>query len=130
METIVTHGKTGLTFAETSEAITFLIRDLIDGAQKDFIVERRREHRHPLTTPVTVLPVGRLAAAFLAVTRDVSTKGISFLHTAPVDDHYLYLQFPESPQGSLTVVMEVLRRRKIGPLWEIAGSFRVKRKPE
>jgi hypothetical protein len=129
METIITHGGTGLTFAETGEAITSLIRDLIDQAQKDFVVDRRRERRCPLLTPVTVLPVGRLAAAFAAVTHDISTRGISLLHTGPVDDHYLYLQFPESPQGSLTVVMEVLRRRKIGPLWEIAGNFRVKRKP-
>jgi hypothetical protein len=130
METTITHGKTGLTFAETGEAITSLIRDLIDGSQKDFILDRRRERRHHMLTAVTVMPVGRLATAFVAVTRDVSTKGISFLHTAPVDDHYLYLQFPESSQGSLTVIMEVLRRRQVGPLWEIAGNFRVKRKPE
>jgi hypothetical protein len=129
METTTTQNGTGLTFAENGEAIATLIRDLIDGAQKDYIVDRRRESRHPLATPVAVLPVGRLAAAFVAVTRDVSTKGISFLHTAPVEDHYLYLQFPESPQDSLTVVLEVLRRRRIGPLWEIAGNFRAKKKP-
>src|SRR5436190_12379865 len=129
METTATQNGTGLEFAETGEAISSLIRDLIDGSQKDYILDRRRESRHPLATPVTVLPVGRLADAFVAVTRDVSTKGISFLHTAPVDDHYLYLQFPESPQGSLTVVLEVLRRRRIGSLWEIAGNFRAKKKP-
>ena|SRR5438132_943164 len=126
METTTTHNGSRLEFAETSEAVTGLIRGLIDGAQKDYIVDHRRERRHPLVTPVTVLPVGRLADAFVAVTRDASTRGISFLHTTPVDDHYLYLQFPESPQSALTLVMEVLRRRQIGLLWEIAGSFRVK----
>jgi hypothetical protein len=128
METTTQNG-TGLTFAETGAAVTSLIRDLIDGSQKDYILDRRRERRHPILTPVMVLPVGRLAAAFEAVTRDVSTRGISFLSTAPIDEHYVYLQFPESPLSSLTLVVEVLRCRKIGPLWEIAGSFRVKRRP-
>jgi hypothetical protein len=110
-------------FAESSEEITALIRRLTDDAQKDFLVDRRREHRYPLLVPVVVTPVG--GPGFTAVTRDISRRGISFLHTTTIDDHYVYLQFPELLETP-AIVVEVLRRRQVGPLWEIAGAFRAR----
>lgn len=103
--------------------ITALVRGLIDDAQKDFVVDRRREHRFPLSVPLTVTPVGNAiqpSEEFVAVTRDISTRGISFFQIDPVDDHYVSIRFGES---AVKVVIEVLRCRKIGPLWEIAGKF-------
>jgi hypothetical protein len=105
---------------EAGLAITVFIRELVDEAQRDFVVDRRREHRFPLLIPVTVTPVREGASTFAAVTRDVSLRGVSLLHTGPVEDHYLRIQFkPDAPP----VVIEVLRRRKVGPLFEIAGKF-------
>ena len=113
--------------AEKKEVITAFIRELIDDAQKAFIADRRREPRYPLSVPVAITPVGearrQLTGAFDAVTRDISTSGISFLHTSLVNDHYLNLRFTEARPDAPTIVIEVLRRRKIGPLWEIAGKF-------
>jgi hypothetical protein len=127
METTNELDEPGLTSAESKEAITSLVRELIDEAQQDFIVDRRRDRRYPLFVPVTVTPVGeasrRLNSTFVAVTRDVSAGGISFLHTSPVDDHYLYLRFTESRLDAAAIVIEVLRRRQVGPLWDIAGKF-------
>jgi hypothetical protein len=101
-------------------AITAFIRELVDEAQQDFVVDRRREHRFPLLIPVIVTPIREGASTFAAVTRDISLRGVSLLHTGPVEDHYLRIQFkPDAPP----VVIEVLRRRKVGPLWEIAGKF-------
>jgi hypothetical protein len=127
MDTIQKEPELEQIVAENKEVITAFIRGLIDDAQKAFIADRRRELRHPLSVPVTVTPVGdanrRLTGAFVAVTRDISTTGISFLHTNLVNDHYLNLRFTESRPDAPTIVIEVLRRRKIGPLWEIAGKF-------
>lgn len=103
--------------------IATLVRGLIDEAQKDFVVDRRRERRVPLSIPLTVTPVGnaiRRSGEFIAVTRDISTRGVSFFHTDPADDHYLCIRSGES---QIKVVIEVLRCRKVGPLWEIAGKF-------
>lgn len=111
------------TLAESSEEITALIRRLTDDAQKDFLVDRRREHRYPLLVPISVTPVG--GTGFTAVTRDVSRRGISFLHTSPIDSHYVYLRFSEL-LDTPAIVVEVLRRREIGPFWEIAGAFRAR----
>ena len=57
------------------------------------------------------------------MTRDISTRGVSFFHTAPVNEAYLSLQFPESQQSMEAVTVEVIRCRKVGPLYEIAGKF-------
>jgi hypothetical protein len=127
MDTIQKEPELEQISAEKKEAIADFIRELIDDAQKAFIADRRREHRHPLSVPVAITPVAEASrqrnGAFVAVTRDISTNGISFLHTSLVNDHYLNVRFTESRPDAPTVVIEVLRRRKIGPLWEIAGKF-------
>ena len=111
--------------AEYKQRINSLVRRLIDDAQKDFVVDRRREHRHPVSVPVIVRPIGdrHMTDGFVAVTRDISTRGVSFFHTAPINYHYLTLHFPESQQSTEAVTIEVLRCHKIGPLFEIAGKF-------
>jgi PilZ domain len=112
------------TAIERSESATAdLIRDLLDEGQKNFVMERRREHRCPLLLSVTVTPVGEPEGEFEAVTRDISSSGISILHTAPVDAPYLNLRFTESRPDAATIIIEVLRRRKVGPMWETAGKF-------
>ena len=118
MDSTIQHTKTD--HDEAVLAITAFIRELVDEAQRDFVVDRRREHRFPLLIPAAVTPVREGASTFAAVTRDVSLRGVSLLHTGPVEDHYLRVQFKADAPP---VVIEVLRRRKVGPLFEIAGKF-------
>lgn len=107
------------------QRIISLVRGLIDDEQRDSITDRRRVHRHPLSVPVIARPIGdrQMADGFVGVTRDISTRGVSFFHTAPVNEHYLSLHFPESRQSTEAVTVEVIRCRKLGPLYEIAGTF-------
>jgi hypothetical protein len=117
--------KTEPILAKQKQKIISLIRGLIDEEQKAPSVDRRHKRRHTLSVPVIVRPVGDcpMAEEFVGVTRDISTIGISFFHTAPVNEHYLRLHFPESPYSAEGVTIEVARCRKIGPLYEIAGKI-------
>jgi hypothetical protein len=127
MKTTISPSESKPTLADTREAITALIRKLIDDIEEDFIVDHRREGRHATLMPVNVVPVSEtgqsLATAFVAVVHDLSSRGISMLHTSEIEHTYLFLRFPDARVKTEGVVLEVLRRRKIGPLWEIAGKF-------
>jgi hypothetical protein len=62
--------------------------------------------------------------AFLAVTRDISVGGLCMYHLQNVTARFLQLEL--SGHGSdeqLGVVLEVVRCRQTGPLFEIAGRF-------
>jgi hypothetical protein len=116
-----------LIYADSQDAINALVKELIDEAQRDFVVDRRREHRLPLSILVNAIPIGKngrpTGSGFAAVTRDVSARGISFLHTGSVEAKYLFLGFPQASFNPQALVVEVLRRIEIGPLWIIAGKF-------
>src|SRR5690348_12302708 len=124
----ITFAPDGLAYADTKEAITSLVRGLIEQSHHEFVVERRQQHRHPLTTPVNITPLGQdqqpLGDEFSALTYDISTAGISFLHTTPVEHRYLMVRFPQVAPGPRGLVVEVLRWTEAGPFWIIAGRFR------
>jgi hypothetical protein len=127
MPSATEHDNSELIYADSRAAINVLVKELIDEAQREFVADRRREHRFPLSMLVNVVPIGKtgrpLASGFAAVTRDVSARGISFLHTGPVEAEYLFLRFPQASFHPQALVMEVLRRTEIGPFWVIAGKF-------
>jgi hypothetical protein len=127
MKTTIAPSESEPTLADSREAITALIRKLIDDIEEDFIVDHRREGRHATLMPVIVVPLsetGRsLTSEFVAVVHDLSSRGISMLHSSEIEHKYLFLRFPEARVKTEGVALEVLRRRKIGPLWEIAGNF-------
>jgi len=90
-------------------------------------IEERRSPRHKLTAEVRVQPVDRhfepTAAAFMAVTRDISTDGIGLMHDRAVRDKYLWLRL-KTPGGKLmNVVVEVVRCRPLGKFYDIGGRF-------
>jgi hypothetical protein len=120
-------NKPELIYADSREAINALVLELIEEAQREYTVDRRRERRHPLAMLINVVPIGEngrlVASGFAAVTRDISARGISFLHTGPVEEKYLFLRFPQASFDPQALVMEVLRRTEIGPFWIIAGKF-------
>lgn len=110
------------------EGVGDFVRELVaDVLLKYDGVERRIEPRYPISIPVVATPydVGRNRAGskFVAVTRDVSASGVTFLHTNSVDEDFWILEFGRPVANGARLVLEVLYRRPIGPLWEIAGRF-------
>ena len=89
--------------------------------------EKRSEARYSMTVPVRVCQIShsfeRVGDEFIAVTRDISTRGISFFHTSAVSEKWLSLELTSPEVGTMQAVIEVLRCRQVGPLFEIAGRF-------
>jgi hypothetical protein len=117
--------RNGLVYADSKEAINSVVRGVIDEAQREYIVDRRREHRRSLAILVNAAPIkdGQLGTEFAAVTHDISARGISLLHDSRIDEPYLFLRFPEFKDRQ-ALILEVLRQTQIGPYWLIAGKFR------
>ena len=103
------------------------MRDLVFDMHKWDGVERRSEPRFAISVPVEVTPYEveplRAHLKFVAVTRDISASGITFLHTESVQEDFWLLEFARPRTKGIRLVLEVLYRRPIGPLWEIAGRF-------
>ena len=89
--------------------------------------ERRTEARRRVVVPVMVMPVDdnfeRTGNAFQAVTRDVSTSGISLLSTQDIDAEYLAVFLKTLSGRELIVVIHVCRHDYIGVYYDIAGTF-------
>jgi hypothetical protein len=88
--------------------------------------EHEREvPRRKLTAEVLVRPVNAdcttFGEPFRAVTTDISAAGLGFLHTRAVSDKYLCVTFRNGTDTSILV--EVMRCRPVGPLYEIGGEF-------
>ena len=117
------HARIQLNYADSKEAIEDVVRGLIDESQREYIVDRRSERRHSLAVRLGVTPIenGKLATEFAAVTHDISTRGISFLHDSLVECKHLLLRFPDYNRQAL--VVEVLRQTEIGPFKMVAGRF-------
>ncbi len=88
---------------------------------------RRAEKRYTVTLPVVAVPLddaGQPAGEpFEAVTRDVSNRGIALIHTAPVQASYLGLDLMDHQGHKLNAILQVLRCRRVGAYYEIAGQF-------
>jgi hypothetical protein len=111
---------------QSKEKVFSFVRELLNDIQADYLAERRANPRCPVCVLMEVIPFdsqGQQAGeAFTAVAKDISACGLSFLHNSAILDPYLLVRFPQSGQHkSQWIVLEVLRRRQIGPLWEIAG---------
>ena len=108
-------------------AIAEFILSLVASVQTYNGVERRADPRFPISIPVKVTPYdtqgNRSREKFVAVTRDMSASGIAFLHTAPIEEDFWLLEFGHPQAEGVRLVLQVLYRRPVGPLWEIAGRF-------
>jgi hypothetical protein len=143
MEAIESVGRVGETKAKDSQpsqqVLEFLQSAICDdtGSKNR---ERRAHLRHAVSMSVRVVPLDDnkqpvaepfcammrdmcIAGSFEALTRDISAGGVSMYHTHPVQEKFLELELT-SPEGErLKLILEVLRCRKTGPLYEIAGRF-------
>jgi hypothetical protein len=115
-----------LSVTQSKEKVFAFARDLLNDIQADYFLEQRAYRRHSICVPLEVISFdsqGRQTAnPFTAVTKDISATGLSFLHIAPVFDPYLLVRFPKSGRhNELWLVLEFVRCRPVGPLWEIGG---------
>ena len=89
--------------------------------------ERRTHLRHPITMPVKATPLTDdqkpAGEPFVAVSRDISIGGMCLYHLFPVSEKYLELDLKGGANEQLHVILEVVRCRQAGPLYEIAGQF-------
>jgi hypothetical protein len=90
--------------------------------------EQREKARRRLTMPVAVMPVDDgfkpVGVPVLLTTRDISLSGICLLHDQPLWPKYLVVDLPaRNLQNSIQLVVEVVRCRAVGDLFEIAGRF-------
>ena len=107
--------------------VTRLVQELIDKQQKFRGDERRAAKRYPMACPVVAVPIDDLekpGEAFAAITRDISSQGISIYHTRPIHEPYLAIQWNVEEGEQLRVLVEVVRCRPVGPFfYEIGGTF-------
>lgn len=119
-------GITGM--IRSQDRVVEVLRDVMDELQDNYIVEGRLDRRFPLCVPIEITPFNlageRTGQAFTAVSKDISAGGMAFLYTSAIMDRILAVSFPSSDRhGDDHFVIRVSRRRSVGPLWEIAGSF-------
>ncbi len=109
------------------DEISNFVMDLTADVRNAHSQERRAEPLYAIMVPVFVTPFDAtghpVGARFLAVTRDISTIGGAILHSAKVPGQYLLLEFNLPGNREFRVVLEILRIREIGPLWELTGRF-------
>jgi hypothetical protein len=110
---------------ETTPEISKIIKQLT--LEEGAFAERRREERYPVSIAIPAIAVDEkyrpLGEAFQVLTRDVSTRGISLIHTEPVKAQFLAIELPV-PEGAKTqLVIRVLRCRPVERFYEIGGQF-------
>jgi len=86
----------------------------------------RRSHRHPLVMEVLAVPIDAqlqpIAAQFVALTRDISPRGISLVHTARIHAPWLRLKI-EGNNLNAILHAKVLRCRRLRQNFEIGCEF-------
>jgi hypothetical protein len=89
-------------------------------------VERRMDKRHLMAMPVLVQPVDEQSNAvgvpFVAMTRDISPKGIGLVHTEPIERGRLALRMSLADE-EVNLVAEVEWCRALGPFYNVGASF-------
>ena len=108
--------------------IVQLLRGLVDELQANYVADQRKDRRYPLCVAVEVAPCDlfgcRSGESFTAVTKDISAGGMALLHRFPIRNQIVQISFPGAGCCSEAhILLQVIRRRPVGPFWEIAGPF-------
>jgi predicted RNA-binding Zn-ribbon protein involved in translation (DUF1610 family) len=89
--------------------------------------EARRQKRHPVAAPVTVVPLGadfRVSGAPARVmTLNVSSGGCALVHSRRIVEPYLAIDFSTCGIDILPAVLKVIRVRTLAAAFEVAGQF-------
>jgi hypothetical protein len=140
VESTLDVGETKPTDSQPRPRVLEFVRAMIRDETLHQGPERRAHLRYPVSMSVRVVPLDdnkrpvaepfyavardiSIAGSFVGLTRDISAGGMSMYHTQPVQEKYLQLELT-APHGELlSTTLEVLRCRKTGPFYEIAGRF-------
>jgi predicted RNA-binding Zn-ribbon protein involved in translation (DUF1610 family) len=89
--------------------------------------EGRKQKRHPVAAPVTVVPLGadlRVAGQPARVmTINISSGGVALVHARRIVEPYLAIDFSASGVDLLPVILQVKRVRTLASAFEVAGKF-------
>ena len=123
--TIVKPAQTVLATAGLEEQS--FIEQLVEDSQRYQGANRRQYRRYTLGIAVRAFQVNdsmeNLREEYVGVTRDISLSGAAIYFTQAISERVLALEFATPSGESNRTLMQVLRCRPVGPLFEIAGRF-------
>jgi hypothetical protein len=112
---------------EVASFVDELVKRLIEEGHYYDGPDRRAENRHVIALQVRVMPLDeeleQIGEPFIAMTKDISRKGISFIHFDSVTAPFLAVELTIPSGSSFQAAVEVLRTRPVGPYWEVAGKY-------
>jgi len=107
------------------EYVQRLVSSLAGDAYKG--PERRKDKRYRMSVPVVAVPLGLdfgvAREPVRMTTMNVSLGGAALIHTRYTDAPYFALDFAIAGLDHAQVMLEVLRVRNFGPVYEVAGRF-------
>jgi hypothetical protein len=90
-------------------------------------VDARREKRYPVAAPVTIVPLGPdfrvVGKPFRAMTTNISSSGSALIHSGPILEPFLALDFAAAGVKLSPAILQVLRVRQLALASEIAGRL-------
>jgi hypothetical protein len=106
-----------------TELQDFLTKEVAEEGSSD----RRGPRRYPIVAKVIAIPVSKqllpIDKPFVAFSRNISAGGIALLHIRPIRSDYLFLEIHVPNRAPTRTVVKVLRSRRVGRYFEIAGAF-------
>ena len=113
--------------AAPPRAIADFVKKMIVDAQGYYGPEKRTDPRYDLAVSIAAVPIDenfrQAGEAFLAVTRDVSTRGMALFHTRVVTQPLLAIELHAPGGSTLRVALRITRCLPVGRFYEIAGHF-------
>jgi hypothetical protein len=92
--------------------------------------DRRQAARCWMVTHVAAVPVDKefrpVGEPFMAVTRNISTRGLALVHTRAVESELVVVELTTGSGSAIQLVMRVARCRPMGRFYEVAGPFVVR----
>jgi hypothetical protein len=92
--------------------------------------ERRKHPRYRIVKPIVVVPVNEnnepVGRAFEAISRDLSTGGISFIHTRAAKASRMVVELTGAQGDRKQLAIQILRCRPWNHFYEIAGAWAAK----
>lgn len=113
--------------AAPPRAIADFVKKMIVDAQGYYGPEKRADPRYDLAVSVAAVPIDeqfrQAGEAFMAMSRDVSTRGMALYHTRVVSQPLLAIELQAPGGAKLRVALRITRCLPVGRFYEIAGHF-------
>jgi len=107
------------------QLMSFVQRKLRDASHAG--PDRRNSRRDELIVPTTVQPINEdfcpIGTPFLAVTRNISTLGIGFVHCDEISEELVALHLHESGMTESSIVAEIVWSNTDGPFYDSGAKL-------